>query len=161
MAKTTSTKSKIYNKLGNYFEFTPKIHKLKLYEGDSLFESRFGQSLRFTAYNNVKKQFSPVIILRNLESNVNTNKEYNEAIDDDINGDGSVIVLGSNEYQLSFQPGTVDSSGTTDFKTKPESFKDYPTKLIGNQLLLNSGRIILSAKTAEMIFYSKKNYGFI
>jgi hypothetical protein len=38
---------------------------------------------------------------------------------------------------------------------------DYPSKLIGDQLLLNSGRIILSAKSGEMIFYSKKNYGFI
>jgi hypothetical protein len=27
--------------------------------------------------------------------------------------------------------------------------------------LINSGRIILSAKNAEMLFYSKKNYGFI
>jgi hypothetical protein len=27
--------------------------------------------------------------------------------------------------------------------------------------LINSGRLIFSAKTGEMIFYSKKNYGFI
>jgi hypothetical protein len=39
--------------------------------------------------------------------------------------------------------------------------KSYPSKLIGDQILINSGRIILSAKNAEMIFYSKKNYGFI
>jgi len=32
---------------------------------------------------------------------------------------------------------------------------------LGNQILLNSDRIILSSKTGEMIFYSKKNYGFI
>jgi hypothetical protein len=55
----------------------------------------------------------------------------------------------------------VDDKGKGDFKTKPESFEDYPTKLIGDQLLLNSGRIILSAKSGEMLFYSKKNYGFI
>ena len=28
-------------------------------------------------------------------------------------------------------------------------------------MLLSSGRIILSAKNAEMMFFSKKNYGFI
>jgi len=33
--------------------------------------------------------------------------------------------------------------------------------LTGDQILINSGRIILSAKDSEMIFYSKGNYGFI
>ena len=67
----------------------------------------------------------------------------------------------SGKYQLPFQPGTVDDKSKSDFETKPDSFGDYPTKLVGDQLLLNSGRIILSAKNGEMIFYSKKNYGFI
>ena len=60
-----------------------------------------------------------------------------------------------------FQPGTVSDKGSSDFETKPNAFKAYPTKLIGDQILINSGRIILSARNAEMIFYSKKNYGFI
>ena len=58
-------------------------------------------------------------------------------------------------------PGTVDDKGKSDFQTKPDSFGEYPSKLLGDQILINSGRIILSAKNAEMIFYSKKNYGFI
>jgi hypothetical protein len=62
---------------------------------------------------------------------------------------------------LTFQPGTVSNKGSSDFETKPNAFKAYPTKLIGDQILINSGRIILSARNAEMIFYSKKNYGFI
>ena len=33
--------------------------------------------------------------------------------------------------------------------------------MTGDQILINSGRIILSAKDSEMIFYSKGNYGFI
>lgn len=156
-----SSKSSKYNKFGNYFQFTSNIHKLKLYEGDSLLESRFGQSLRFSAYNNPKKSFSPVTILRNGESSFNRQLEPTVNVDDDINSDGSVIVMGSNEYQLPFQPGSIDNNGSSNFETKPDSFNNYPTKLIGNQLLINSGRIILSAKTAEMIFYSKKNYGFI
>ena len=161
MPNTKLSKSSKYNKFGDYFQFTPNIHKLKLYEGDSLLESRFGQSLRFSAYNNPKKSFSPVTILRNGESSFNRELEPTLSIDDDINSDGSVITMSSNDYQLAFQPGTVDSKGSNDFETKPDSFNNYPTKLIGNQLLLNSGRIIISAKTAEMIFYSKKNYGFI
>jgi hypothetical protein len=33
--------------------------------------------------------------------------------------------------------------------------------LDGNQLILNSDRIILSAKTGNLIFHSRNNYGFI
>ncbi len=146
--------------LGKYFK-PEKIHKLKLYEGDLLIESRFGQSIRFSGYNNVKRQFSPTIIIRNSENETDRKKEITVPIEEDINKDGSSIVLSANQYQLPFQPGTVSDKGSSDFETKPNSFKGYPSKLIGDQLLLNSGRIILSAKNAEMIFYSKKNYGFI
>ena len=148
---------------GDYFEANDGIHKLKLYEGDTLIESRFGQSLRFSAYNNVNNEFSPTIILRNGENpqTIGTDDVLDTTVEESINNDDSIIVLGSNQYQLAFQPGTVDDNGNSDFETKPDSFKNYPSDLLGNQILLNSGRIILSAKDSEMIFYSKKNYGFI
>jgi len=146
---------------GNYYQPISGLHKLRLYEGDTLIESRFGQSIRFSGYNNIDNIFSPTIILRNGESS--TTKKLVPAIDieEDINRDGSVMVFGSNQYQLPFQPGTVTDNGTSDFETKPDSFTNFPSKLIGDQILINSGRLIFSAKNAEMIFYSKKNYGFI
>ena len=150
-----------YDKYGDYFQEEPGIHKLKMYEGDTLIETRFGQSVRFSAFNNPNNIFSPTIILRNSENAESKKKEIKLPSEEDINRDGSIIVLGSNQYQLPFQPGTVDDKGSTDFETKPNTFKSYPSKLIGDQILINSGRIILSAKNAEMIFYSKKNYGFI
>ena len=146
---------------GNYYEPISGLHKLRLYEGDTLIESRFGQSIRFSGYNNTESTFSPTLILRNGESSRTKKLAPKISIDEDINRDGSVIVLGSNQYQLPFQPGTVSDSGTSDFETKPESFTNFPSKLIGDQILINSGRLIFSAKNAEMIFYSKKNYGFI
>ena len=158
---TNTNSSKKYDGFGKYFEFTPNIHKLKLYEGDSIIESRFGQSIRMSAYNTTKNIFSPTIILRNSENEISKALDSNTTIDEDINRDGSIIAMTSNQYQLPFLPGTVNKNGTSDFITKPDSFKDYPQKLIGDQILLNSGRIILSAKNGEMLFYSKKNYGFI
>ena len=141
-----------FNKFGNYFTLTNGIHKIKLYEGDTTIQSRFGQSLRFSAYNNNKNIFSPTIILRNGESSLNQSKNINSTVEEDINKDGSVLVMSSNQYQLPF------SSTNT---TKPDSFTDYPDKLTGDQILLNSGRLIFSAKSGELIFHSKKNYGFI
>jgi hypothetical protein len=161
ISKTTSTEQNKYDGFGNYFEKEAGIHKLKLYEGDSLIESRFGQSIRFSGYNNSNNTFSPTIIIRNSENAQSRNNALNVTTEEDINRDGSSVVLSSNQYTLPFIPGTVSDRGRGDFETKPNSFKDYPQTLTGEQILINSGRIILSAKNAEMIFYSKKNYGFI
>jgi hypothetical protein len=153
--KTPTSNKKVttqYNKFGNYFNNVPGIHKIKLYEGDTIIQSRFGQSLRFSAYNNNKNTFSPTIILRNVESTLNQSKDVNTTVEEDINKDGSILVMSSNQYQLPFA-----STNTT----KPDSFTDYPDKLNGDQILLNSGRLIFSAKSGEIIFHSKKNYGFI
>jgi hypothetical protein len=153
--------SKAYDGYGRYF--TPNnIHRLNLNEGDTLIESRFGQSIRFSAFNNPARQFSPTLIIRNKESALTqVSSAASGSINEDINRDGSTIVLSSGEYVLPFIPGTIDEKGSTDFQTKPNSFKPYPEKLKGDQMLLSSGRLILSARNAEMLFYSKGNYGFV
>jgi hypothetical protein len=161
ISQSSGDSSNKYNGYGNYFTTDAKIHKLKLYEGDSVIQSRFGQSIRFSGFNNDKLQFSPTLIIRNGESEFSKKNDVDKLTEEDVNRDGGVIVFTSNQYQLPFQPGTVDNGGTSDFETKPVSFKQYPSKLIGDQILINSGRLIFSAKNAEMIFYSKKNYGFI
>jgi len=112
-------------------------------------------------YNKFGNYFVPNLIIRNGESPVNLLKPTINTVEEDLNRDGSIIALTSNEYQMDFQPGFIDANSKSNFETKPESFVDYPQQLKGNQMLLNSGRIILSAKSGEMIFYSKKNYGFI
>jgi hypothetical protein len=142
---------------GKYFQPKDKIHKLKLYEGDTILESRFGQSIRFSGYNNSENKFAPSIIIRNGENAKNESIDLNKTIEENIIEDGSIIAITSGEKELQFSAGIEDAK----FETKNDSFKEYPTTLTGDQILINSGRIILSAKTAEMVFYSKKNYGFI
>ena len=151
------------NKLGEVFEDKQNdIHPLRYYEGDTLVESRFGQSIRFSGYNNEDGTLSPTIILRNRENDVSQNDtEFGSTTNEDVNRDGSTIVLSSLNYKLDFQPGVVDDGGSSNFDNKPNSFTDYPSELIGDQILINSGRVIISAKESEMIFYSKGNYGFI
>jgi hypothetical protein len=158
--KNTNDNNK-FDGYGDYYEPQTGIHKLKLYEGDKIIESSFGQSIRFSAYNNSSNVFSPTTIIRNGESGTSRETDINSLTEEDVNRDGSIIVLSSNQYQLPFQPGTVNSNGTSDFETSPQSFQAYPSDLRGDQVLINSGRVIFSAKTAEMIFYSKKDYGFI
>jgi hypothetical protein len=146
-ASTTSQNRK--TGYGEYFNPT-KINNLIPYEGDKIIQSRFGQSIRFSGYNNSNRVFSPTIIIRNGQGRLDT--KQNSVVEEDINQDGSTILFGSNEYQSNFVATTLQDI----FK-----FENYPTKLDGNQLILNSDRIILSAKTGNLIFHSRNNYGFI
>jgi len=140
------------SKLGDYFEPQSNIHKLKLYEGDTLLESRFGQSIRFSGYNNGDNEFSPTVTIRNGEGGESLNKEIGASTSEDINKDNNIIFLGSGNSVINY---------TLPIENKKESFFDYPSELRGNQILLSSDRIILSAKTSEMIFASKGDTGFI
>jgi hypothetical protein len=148
-------------RFGKYYEVQEDVHKLKLYEGDWLLESRFGQSIRFNGYDENKK-FSPTIFIRNSENGISkTDKKIGELTVEDINRDGTTIVLSSEDRLLNFIPGTVSKSSTSDFKTEADSFRSYPNQLKGDQLLLSSGRLIFSARNGETILWSKKNVGII
>lgn len=140
-------------KIGEYFE-TTQINPLKLYEGDRIIQSRFGQSIRFSGYNNQDKKYAPTIILRNRQSDDSLSKlKKGSLTEEDVNKDGTTIAITSGVYKLNFQ---------STLETKPSKFKGYPSELKGyDQVLVNSERIILSAKTQEMIFFSKGNWGFI
>ena len=148
--------------LGENYEEN-QVNNLTLNEADKIIQSRFGQSIRFSAYNNENGDYAPTILIRNRQNDVSLNElEIGDLVTEDVNRDGSTIALTSKDYQLDFQPGTVDDGGTTDFETKPDHFEDYPKDYTGiDQLLLNSDRILISSKSSEMIFYSKGNYGFI
>lgn len=145
------------NKLGEYFEFQ-KINPLKFYEGDKIIQSRFGQSIRFSGYNNEDNIFAPTIIIRNRQNDKSLEdlKEF-ELTEENIVEDGSTIAITSGDYLLEFTPGTED----VPFETEAVYY-EAPEELKGtDQILVNSGRIILSSKDSEMIFFSKGNVSIL
>lgn len=155
---TSNTDSSEEFKLGEYFTGENPVNKLKLYEGDRLLQTRHGQSIRFSAYNNEDKEFSPTIIFRNKQAEPETEIKEGDLIEEDIINDGSTIVLSSNKYKLPFVPGNRDIKVETE---ESAEYYEAPEELDGNQILINSDRIILSSKTQEMIFFSKGNISFI
>jgi hypothetical protein len=153
LGNTSVIETNDVSKLGKYFVNTP-VNKLKLYEGDKLVQSRFGQSIRFSGYNNSSNVFSPTLIIRNRQdSQTASSLKERDITEENITQDGSIIVLSSGEYQIPF---TATTSIT------PNKFSSYPSPLKGDDhLLINSGKIIISAKTGQMLFHSKGDYGFI
>lgn len=150
----TSESTPDYDGFGEYYneQIDGNIHRLKLYEGDTLLESRFGQSIRLSGYNNSDNEFYPTISIRNGENPESFNSEVTLDTEEDINNDGNIIFLSSGDRLLDY---------ILPIENKKESFFNYPNELRGNQILLNSDRIILSAKNAEMIGVAKKDIGFI
>lgn len=139
-----------------YFEPT-QINHLILYEGDKLIQTRFGQSIRFSGFNNENNIFAPTIIIRNRQGDKSLDAlKKGEPTEENFVDDGSTIAITSGDYEIGFIPGTVD----TPFETTPVYLEDVELKGT-DQILINSGRIIISSKDSEMLFFSKGNYGFV
>ena len=163
--------------LGSYFKFNPKIRGLKLYEGDTLLQSRFGSSIRFGAYDANRnnddglgeyedKGGNPMMLIRNRQAPIklpqgNNAKGYTL---EDINKDGSSIHITSGKTTSEFKTTIKKVIFSAD---KPEeqpkyspngatSFK-YP-KQDGDQIVINSDRLIFSSKANETFHFSKKRY---
>lgn len=158
---------------GEYFKKKP-IHRLKLYEGDTLIQSKFGQSIRLSGYNNKGNDFNPKIIIRNKESGKNSLLPISMLVEEDLNRDGSIILMSSGD-KINFVPGTADLLGGSDFITRPDksknltfggknndyAFEAFPSNYDGEQCFITSDRLVFSSRKNEMIFWSKGNYGVI
>lgn len=184
--------------LGRYFYYNSKIRSLKRREGDLIFESRFGQSIRFATYdddrtndkgyssdfngytdykgNGVINPFSnteagggnPMILIRNRQRPLNTSnvdeKNVGGYMLEDINNDGTSIHITSGVTFSKFRTtcfkkmwgdGSEEQSGFNGVT----SFK-FP-RLVGDQTIINSDRVIISSKKNEMFQYSKKRMSFV
>lgn len=178
---------------GQYFVANNKIRTVKRYEGDFLIESRHGQTIHLTAYDNnrandvgkyvdYKDGGNPMILIRNRQRPLvkegqtlsphkklppiqGTKQEKNVGgyIEENINHDGSSIHITSGQtisgyvtscYKKMFGMGeeVPGFDGTTSFK--------YP-ELSGDQIVINTDRLILSSRYGETFHYSKKRYGIV
>lgn len=138
------------------YEVNEKIHYLKPKEGDTIITGRVGQSIRFSEFflTNDGKTSSPSIFIRNKQNPELDTKPIGELVEEDINKDGSSIYITSNKVKIPFKEVV---------KKKKVAFKDYPSseKLEGNQIYINSDRVLISSKSQELIIFGAKNTGVI
>lgn len=138
------------------YKVNEKIKFLKPRSGDTILSGRVGNTIRFSEFFLTEdgKTSSPGIFIRNKQNPQLDNSKIGTLIDEDINGDGTSVYFTSNKIKVPFKENIN--------KTKI-AFREYPNseKLIGNQLFVNSDRIILSAKASEFIIFGKGNTGVI
>lgn len=158
---TTSGGPNYEGVLGDYFKFNSKIRSLKHFEGDTILESRFGSSIRFGAYDGNDANYSGIgeysdgggnsmILIRNRQAPIEgesgkTGKGYTR---EDVNKDGTSIHITSGKTISEFLPKVEKPmiSGNT-----PISLPS----LDGDQVVINSDRLIFSSRANEMMFFSK------
>ena len=138
------------------YNVNEKIKFLKPRQGDTILSGRVGNTIRFSEFflTEDDKTSTPGIYLRNKQNPELDSKVIGTLVDEDINKDGTSIYITSGKVDTKFKP-TI---------TKQKiAFKDFPSadKLKGDQLTVNSDRIILSAKAKEFIIFGKGNTGVI
>jgi len=153
-------------KLGTTFneDNTIKNQPLLPYEGDIIYEGRFGNSIRLgaTVKNaNLKNTWStegvngdPITIIRNGQGTKgvveNTTEPWVPTVED-INQDKSSIYATSTQ-KIELFPACV-LKDSFQGKTSPTNVDAYTQ----NQIILNSGRLVFNAKTDSILLLSEKS----
>jgi hypothetical protein len=144
-------------KLGNTFKEKINIKNIQPYEGDVVYEGRWGQSLRLGStvnnsaipnpWSRVGNNGDPLLILRT--------GQYADGKDpwipqvEDINKDISAI------YATSTQKIPIQVSSKRDYNSYQKA-PESPEQFAGEQIILNSGRLLFNTKTDSILFSSKK-----
>ena len=195
--------------LGNYFYANNKIRSVKKFEGDTTLESRHGQSIRFSAYDENRKNdksaykdytspygdknpFSdtdagagnPMLLIRNRQRPLgdssksmqlhpllpaipkiqDTEKNAGGLIKEDINNDGTSIHITSGLTVSEFRSTVYKSIFSKSIleeqsKYSPNNSTAFTLPILtGDQIVINSDRIVLSSRFGETIHYSKRRY---
>ena len=143
--------------LGDTFVEKLDIKNLQPFEGDIFYEGRWGQSLRFGStvnnspisnpWSRTGQNGDPLTILRN--------SQYDDGKDawipqvEDINKQGSSVYMTSTQAI----PIEVSSKSYSSYKTAPTS----PDKFAGEQIILNSGRLLFNTKSDSILMSSKNS----
>jgi hypothetical protein len=144
-------------KPGTYFEEKSNIFPLYPFEGDIIYEGRWGQSLRFgsTFLNSNPWSTSgingdPIIIFRNGQ-NVELQGPAQSTTTEDINKDITSI------YLTSTQNIPIEVSSQNDYISYGENKPEDPKEYAGAQVILNSGRLVFNSTQNHILLSSKKS----
>jgi hypothetical protein len=167
-----------FNLSQNTFIERSNIKPLLPLPGDMIQSGRWGNSIRFgstanpnknnppndlTVYNNWSdsgKNGDPITLIRNGQD-PNTPKEGWVPITENINKDLSSIYLTSTQQiPIVTNPVLFNNKRYTSYTTK---FGETPTNsslFNGNQVIINSGRLVFNSKTDHIMLSSKRTISF-
>jgi hypothetical protein len=142
--------------LGKTFIERSNIHPLLPFEGDILYEGRWGNSIRIGStvkntpnnWSSVGTNGDPIMIIRNGQG-VQTEEGWIPTVED-INNDDSSI------YATSTQKIPLKASSTSYFSYKSNP-PQTPDQYAGKQIIINSGRLVFNSTLDHILLSSRKS----
>ena len=142
--------------LGKTFKEKSNIHPLLPFEGDILYEGRWGNSIRIgSTVQNTSNNWSstgsngdPILILRNGQGN-QTKEGWIPTLEDINNDDSSVYFTSTQNIPL-----IAASSDYTSYNSNPPT---TPNQYNGKQIILNSGRLVFNSSKDHILLSSNKS----
>ena len=140
--------------LGDTFSQRLDVRNLQPYEGDIIYEGRWGQSIRFGStvsgsvipnpWSDNGENGDPLTIIRNGQHEEDTDPWVPQV--EDINTDASSIYLTSNQLI----PINASSTSYLSYFSPPTPTNEY----VEEQIILNSGRLLLNSKSDSILLSS-------
>jgi hypothetical protein len=145
--------------LGNTFIERSNIHPLLPFEGDVIYEGRWGNSVRIgstvknspNTWSSIGTNGDPILILRNGQG-----KQTEEGwlpVVENINNDESSIYLTSTQ-NIPLEAASTNYNSYTNYT--PQT----PDKYAGKQVIVNSGRLVFNSNTDHILLSSALTIGF-
>jgi hypothetical protein len=142
--------------LGETFQERPNIKNLQPFEGDIIYEGRWGQSIRFGStvkdrkndWSSTGNDGDPILIIRNGQ--YNDNKPAWIPIVENINQDSGSIYFGTTQKI----PLNASSTNYDSYSSNPPI---APNEYVSNQIIINSGRVVINAFEDHILLTSKKS----
>ena len=151
-------------KPGTYFTEKSNIYPLYPFEGDVIYEGRFGNSIRLGStdivdsenptplnlWSTVGSNGDPITIFRNGQ-NPGLNSPAQSTTIEEINKDLSSI------YLTSTQQLPIEVSSQNDYLSYGETKPTSPNQYSGPQVILNSGRLLFNSTQDHIMLSSNKS----
>lgn len=142
--------------LGNTFKERSNIHPLSPFEGDIIYEGRWGNSIRLGStvkdrpnnWSVTGSNGDPILILRNGQPSNVTDEGWTPIVED-INKDLSSIYLTSTQ-QVPLNAASINYNSYKTSPTKPDQYSD-------KQIILNSGRLVFNSNKDHILLSSNKS----
>jgi hypothetical protein len=144
------------HKFGEYFRPDSRVRQLKHFEGDTIFQGRMGNTIRFgsSQMDPSSEGLAPNIIIRagqgkNIETESVSIDTVFGLVTEDINKDASSIWITSNQI-VPFEPATIDAFSFF------RSINEAPQTFDKAQIIINSDRVVLNSKANDIMLFSNK-----
>jgi len=142
--------------LGKTFKERSNIHPLLPFEGDIIYEGRWGNSIRVgsTVKNTINNWSTtgsngdPITIIRNGQG-IQTEEGWVPTVEDINNDDSSIYTTSTQQIPLQ-----ASSTSYLSYKNNPPK---TPNEYAGKQILLNSGRLVFNTTLDHILLSSKKS----